>query len=82
MTIKQETIKKISLLSEKNIYVVLAMVDEMLRQENVIVEKRTDKKMQAYQEIIDLAKKNPVPKDFDFEHAREEALIEKYGSIN
>ncbi|MBR1741035.1 MAG: hypothetical protein IJ733_04025 [Lachnospiraceae bacterium] len=46
------------------------------------MKKQTDKKMQAYQEIIDLAKKNPVPKDFDFEHAREEALLEKYGSIN
>ena len=63
-------------------YIVLAMVNEMLRQENTIVKKQTDKKMQAYQEIIDLAKKNPVPKDFDFEHAREEALLEKYGSIN
>ena len=84
MTLAQTAIEKISLLSEPNIRIVLAIVNEMLRQNS-----ETDKqcnsseevnpKLAAFQSIMDKREKSPFPANFDYEKAREEALSAKYG---
>ena len=39
------------------------------------------KKLSAFNELLEIRKNNPLPVDFDFDKARDEALKEKYGSF-
>ena len=86
MTLAQTAIEKISLLSEANIRIVLAMVNEMLRQNNAatLSQESEDKarKMAALQSIMEKRKTSPFPANFNYEKAREEALMEKYGRFS
>lgn len=85
MTLQQETAEKVLLLPDKNALIVLAVVNEMLRQNhqaNVqpeISEEELEEKRKAVQHILEMREKYPYPKDFDFDKAREEAMKEKYG---
>ena len=85
MTLQQETAEKVLLLPDKNVLIVLAVVNEMLRQNHQtneqpeISEEELEKKRKAAQNIMDMWETSPYPKDFDYEKAREEAMKEKYG---
>lgn len=83
MTLKQEAAEKIALLPEKGIRVVLAMVDEMLRQNkeaSIKKENSSEKKMAAFKALMEMREQCPFP-DIDFDEARRSALEAKYGRI-
>ena len=81
MTLIQEAYEKMTLLPESNIRMIIALLDEMLKQsDSVPVEKDTlTKKQAAFQRMLTMQAENPFPKDFDWEKSREEAMREKYG---
>ena len=84
MTLRQEAVEKMALLPEAGVRVVLAMVDEMLRQNakekpNQKANEDIQRRRAAFKAIIDMRARSPFPADFDYDKARAEALTEKYG---
>ncbi len=66
MTLAQMAFEKISLLPEANIRIVLAMVDEMLRQRQEMApgderEQRIERKLSAVQAILQRREQSPFP---------------------
>ena len=86
LTLKQTTLEKVSLLPDSGLRVVLAMVNEMLRQNNKTeadkASKDVQRKEEAFQAILAMRENSPFPADFDYDKAREEALAEKYGRVD
>lgn len=81
MTLRQEALEKIALLPEASIRVVLAMVDEMLRQNKeacIQKENSSEKKKAAFKALVEMREKYPFP-DVDFDEARRSAMEAKYG---
>ena len=84
MTLTEMTMEKVALLPEANVRVVLAMVNEMLRQtgEGAARPERDEglsRRQAAFKAIMDMRERSPFPADFDYDRARAEALTEKYG---
>ncbi len=79
MTLRQEAYEKMAGLSDDSLRLVLALVEEMRRQSNV---SDADAKRAALRNIMEYSRQHPFPKDFDWEKAREEAMIEKYGRFD
>ena len=71
MTLAQTAMEKIALLSEANLRIVLAVVNEMLRQNDktIIAEKadETERSLSAFHSVMEKRKKSPFPADFDYE---------------
>ena len=79
MTLRQEAYEKMAGLSDDSLRLVLALVEEMRRQSDA---NGTDEKRAALRNIVEYRREHPFPKDFDWEKAREEAMIEKYGHFD
>lgn len=75
MTLRQEAYEKMAGLSDNSLRLVIALVEEMRASE-------TDEKRAALRNIMEYRRQHPFPKDFDWEKAREEAMIEKYGRFD
>ena len=84
MTLRQEAYNKIDALSDNGIRLVIALADEILKQSNPQPAPASDAdvKRAAFRDIMEYGRRNPFPKDFDWEKAREEAMIEKYGRFD
>ena len=82
MTLQQTAYDKISMLSDNDLKILLIIADGMLRQKNSTHEEDTEKKLNAINDLLKIRQRNPLPADFDFDIAREEALKEKYGCFN
>ncbi len=86
MTLRQMTFDKISLLPDSNVRVVLAMVNEMLRQDTINANDNSDddieRRRAAFRDIVEMREKSPFPADFDYDKARDEALTQKYGRFD
>ena len=87
MNLAQSAIDKMALLSEANLQIVLAIINEMIQQEEDSTaqssrESSRELKREAFRSIMEMRKNSPFPKDFDYDKAREEAVAEKYGSLN
>ncbi len=81
MTLQQAAYNKINMLSDNDLKILLIFADELIEKQNIKNEKDVDKKISAFNELLEIRAKNPLPADFDFDKAREEALEEKYGSF-
>ena len=81
MTLRQEAYEKMAGLSDNSIRLVIALVEEMRRQSNPQPDavSDADEKRAAFRNIMEYGRQHPFPKDFDWEKAREEAMMEKYG---
>ena len=53
----------------------------VMEKEKVINQRKTEG-MLAFEELEELRKKSPFPKDFDWEAERAQAIEEKYGRID
>lgn len=82
MTLQQTAYNKIDMLSDKDLKILLVLADELLRQQNIQENDDVEKKLSAFNELLEIRKNNPLPVDFDFDKARDEALKEKYGSFS
>ena len=86
MTLQQEAVKKIYMLSDDSLRIIIAVADEAIRQQNVKntaknetgIDETTDKK-KAFQHILKMREDLHFPKDFDYKKEMEEAIHEKYG---
>ena len=79
MTLRQKACEKIALLPDDNVRIVLALLDEMIRQNN---EYNVDsKKKQAYQNILKLREQSTFPKNFNYQEILEESLAKKYADF-
>ena len=85
MTIRQEAYRKLTLLSDSGIRIVLPMLDEMLHQGMTTGQSETrssaEEKRLAFEQLLQSREKYPFPTDFNAEEAFEEAMKEKYGNI-
>ena len=70
MTLRQEAYEKMAGLSDNSLRLVIALVEEMRASE-------TDEKRAALRNIMEYRRQHPFPKDFDWEKAHEDAMIEK-----
>ena len=84
MTLRQEAYEKMAGLSDNSIRLVIALVEEMRKQSapQSAPDSDADEKRAAFQNIMEYGRQHPFPKDFDWEKAREEAMIEKYGRFD
>ena len=82
MTLQQIARDKISMLSDSDLKILLVIADGMLKEKNFVQDRDVEKKMAAIDDLLKIRKRNPLPADFDFDIAREEALKEKYGCFN
>ena len=82
MTLQQAAYYKISMLSDNDLKVLLIIADGMIKQKNPVQDKDVEEKISAVNDLLEIRKRNPLPADFDFDSAREEALKEKYGCFN
>ena len=81
MTLRQEAYEKMAGLSDSSLRLVIALVEEMHRQSNPepVPASNANEKRAAFQNILEYRRQHPFPADFDWEKAREEAIMEKYG---
>ena len=84
MTLRQEAYEKMAGLSDNSIRLVIALVEEMRKQSAAqsAPDSDADEKRAAFLNIMEYGRQHPFPKDFDWEKAREEAMIEKYGRFD
>ena len=84
MTLRQEAYEKMAGLSDNSIRLVIALVEEMRKQSAAqpAPDSHADEKRAAFRNIMEYGRQHPFPKDFDWEKAREEAMIEKYGRFD
>ena len=84
MTLRQEAYEKMAGLSDNSIRLVIALVEEMRKQSAAqpAPDSDADAKRAAFRNIMEYGRQHPFPKDFDWEKAREEAMIEKYGRFD
>ena len=84
MTLRQEAYEKIAALPDNGIRLVIALADEILKQSNPepVPASDADEKRAAFQNILEYRRQHPFPADFDWEKAREEAVLEKYGRFD
>ena len=87
MTLQQEAYAKIACLPENSIRLVIALVDEMLKQSSqqpasTVSTNAGDTARSAFQEAMEYRRLHPFPKDMDWEKLREEAVAEKYGRFD
>lgn len=84
MTLQQEAYEKIMKLPEDSIRLFIVMADEIARQKGIssVLDEDLKRKQKAFQEMEDMRKKSPFPKDFNYEEARKEAVYEKYGPFS
>ncbi|MCM1237544.1 MAG: hypothetical protein NC489_46350 [Ruminococcus flavefaciens] len=90
MTIHQEACEKIMRLPEDGVRLILAMADEIARQNGISPAEDTEteintaltRKKKAFQNMLDMREKLTYPKDFDYRKVMEEAINEKYGFID
>ncbi|MBR0282147.1 MAG: hypothetical protein IJQ81_11235 [Oscillibacter sp.] len=84
MTLRQEAYEKIAALPDNGIRLVIALADEILKQSapQSAPDSDADEKRAAFLNIMEYGRQHPFPKDFDWEKAREEAMIEKYGRFD
>ena len=84
MTLRQEAYEKMAGLSDNSIRLVIALVEEMRKQSAAqsAPDSDADEKRAAFRNIMEYGRQHPFPKDFDWEKAREEAMIEKYGRFD
>lgn len=88
MTLRQEAYAMIDSLPDDDS---VRFFIEMIRKFNVVT-KKTDQqegtknslseKRKAFLHMEEMKKKNPFPKDYDYEQVRKEAMEEKYGCVN
>ena len=86
MTLRQEAYEKLTILPDSGLKIVIAVADEIIRQANTGNQEGLDstqlsKKQAAVENIFRLRAESPVPTDFDWKNAREEAIQEKYGNF-
>ena len=82
MTIQQEAYEKINTLPDDTVRLLIEIMNKFIHAESTqTVEKTSAKseKLLAFERLEEMKKNSPVPKDFDFVKAREEAMKEKYG---
>lgn len=84
MTLRQEAYEKMATLPDNSIRLVLALVDELLRQENAneIEMIPVETRKRALREMMAMKEKSKYPDDFDYQNVLQEALSEKYGRID
>ena len=82
MTLRQEAYEKLTVLPESGLRIILAVADEIIRQNQCDSQRdsnRIKSRQTAVETIFRMRQESPVPPDFDWEKAREEAMLEKYG---
>lgn len=86
MTMRQEVTAKIELLPDTGVQLIIALIDEMLRQTQVEIkeekEEKQESKLDAFNAVMEFRRANPTPKHIDIDKIREEALEKKYGYFN
>lgn len=82
MTIQQEAYEKIMRLPEDGIRLILVMADEIARQHGILNVTDSEKKIKAFQNMVEMREQSTYPKDFDYRKVVEEAVNEKYNFIN
>ena len=86
MTLQQEAYQKIACLPDSNVRLIIALVDEMLKQSAQAVStspvKAGDAAPSAFQKAMEYRRLHPFPKDMDWKKVREEAVAEKYGRFD
>ena len=70
--------------SDAGVHGCIVGTDELLKQSAAqpAPDSDADEKRAAFREILEYGRRHPFPKDFDWEKAREEAMIEKYGRFD
>ena len=84
MTLRQEAYEKLTVLPDSGLRIILAVADELIRQNRTEDRKKSDskriqEKQAAVERIIQMREEAPLPSDFDWKSAREAAMREKYG---
>lgn len=80
MTIQQEAYEKIMKLPDNGVRLVIALADEIARQESFVqqVDEEKERKKKAYQDMLGMKKRSTYPRDFDYKKVREEAVNDKF----
>ena len=83
MTLRQEAYQKMEMLPDSSVRLVIALLNEMLSQtlaaSKSMGPERTGHDSHAdFLDILKFREEHPCPPNFDWEKAREEAMIEKY----
>ncbi len=88
MTLRQEAYAMIDALPDDDS---IRFFIDIIRRFNIVAKKTErmseaqnplSEKMQAFLHMEEMKKKNPFPKDYDYEQARRESMEEKYGCIS
>ena len=84
MTLRQEAYEKLTVLPDSGLRIILAVADELIRQGKIkdghdSDSKSIERKQAALETIFRMRTDAPVPPDFNWQEAREEAMREKYG---
>lgn len=81
MSIQQEAYEKIMKLPDDGIRLILALADEIARQEKTAqyADIERERKKKAYQDMLQMKEQSSYPKDFDYKKIMEEAMNERFG---
>ena len=82
--LKEQAYRKIAVLSERNVRLLIALADEMIQQERVDgqADISEEERKKIFQEMLKMRSEHKFPVDFDYKKTLEEAIEEKYGRID